>query len=516
MKCVLTVPNVSGNNIRIGLGNNEFLGIQYIAAALEKNNIECDVINAHAYKYSNEEVVSIICDKKYELAGISCPSQKCYIFARDLIRKLRKRNYCGKIILGGFYATICYQEILVDIPEIDCICLGEGELVFPQLVKNIMSGVGIETTEGIAFVDSNDFIKYSYPHRITDLDELAFPVRDINVIGDSDDTPEVGMNMCEGRFFRMTVGRGCYGRCSFCSILDFYKECKTRYYRSAANVVDEIETLISKYNVNNFRFNDDIFYESSKKGLEWVHLFCNEIKKRKLKITFAIEMRANDVHKEELQALKEVGLKKMSIGVESGVQRLLDEMRKDYTVTMLKEKIQLIRECGITPSFSFITIVPTMTFEELETNYKFIEELECFAEKNLYNQLNVYTGCGYEEILAKEGLLLPKENFYDRHNYIFKDVRVKHFSVILDNVVSASKKIKSKYLRIWHADEEFYVKYDEYHERRKHLILMVIKRILKDLKCATDEVFDYDNYSMLLMEEYRQQFERLDVDLYEE
>lgn len=511
MKCVLTVPNVSGKNLRIGIGNNEFLGIQYIAAALIKKGFICDLLNAHAYRYSNEEVVCKIMTVGYDIVGVSCPSQKCYVFAKDLIKLLRKKGYKKYIVLGGFYATICYKEILEDLPEVDCISLGEGEVVFPSLVKALSTGESFNSLPGIAFKESNGEIKFSYPERITNLDELPFPVRDVNIIGESDDVSEVGMNMCGGRFFRITVGRGCYGRCSFCSILDFYKNCRTRYYRSAQNVVDELEMLVNKYGVNNFRFNDDIFYESSPNGIRWVHSFCEEVKKRNLKIEFAVELRANDIYKRELLMLKEIGLKKMSIGVESGVQRLLDEMKKDYTVPMLREKLKLMKECGITPAFTFITIVPTMSFEELMTNYMFIESLDCYVEKNLYNQLNIYTGCGYEQILQEKGLLLPKEHFYERHNYLFVDVRVKHFSIIIDRVVEESKKIKTKYMNMWKSDDEFYEKYDLYHEKRKRLIFKIIKHILSDLQGAKEEEFPYERYVKYIIDEYKNDFVGLDV-----
>lgn len=511
MKCLLTVPCLQGKNIRFGFGNNEFLGVQYIAAAMIKNNIDCEIINAHAKQIRNSDLVKIILKGDYNLIGISCPSQKSYIFSKELIKLLRINGYKGHIALGGFYPTMTYDLILNDINELDTIVIGEGELVFPRLVERVFSNEDYFNIKGIAFKNNNK-ITVSHLARTEDLDQYPFPVRDTSIIGD-DDAPECGMNMIEGRFFRILAGRGCYGRCSFCSIIDFYKPRK-KIYRSAKNVVDEIESLIEKYGVSKFKFNDEIFYDSSNIGLNWVNNFVNELKRRSIKIEFSAEMRANDIRKNEILKLKSVGLHKLSIGVESGVQRILDEMKKDYTVDMLREAIQTIRDCGIEPAFSFITIVPTMTLSELRQNFDFMRELGCYVEKNLSNQLNIYTGCSYEKILMDKGLLLPKDNFYDRHNYIFADKKVEHFSHLIDKAVSGLKKIKEQYSSFMDDESEhqqFYDWYRDYRDNRKKLIIDIVYKIIDDLERVDENTICYDEYITSLFDYYNDRIKELEM-----
>ena len=89
----------------------------------------------------------------------------------------------------------------------------------------------------------------------------------------------------KGKYYNVVAGRGCYGRCSFCSI---YKLGKTHYrvYRSPKNVLDEIQKIINEQKVDHIWFTDEIFYDHSLRGSKWVRDFCNEIKSRNLHFAF--------------------------------------------------------------------------------------------------------------------------------------------------------------------------------------------------------------------------------------
>lgn len=131
--------------------------------------------------------------------------------------------------------------------------------------------------------------------------------------------------------------------------------------------------------------------------------------------------------------LKEIGLTRISIGAESGIQRILDEMKKDVKVETVKNAIEVIQECGIETILGWIAIIPTMSFDELKENYHFLFNSGCYSEANLYNKLNLYKGCSYEEILARQGLIVPgRSESSERHNYTYADPRVDVFAQMVD------------------------------------------------------------------------------------
>jgi len=88
--------------------------------------------------------------------------------------------------------------------------------------------------------------------------------------------------------------------------------------------VDEIESVVAGTGIREFGFVDDDFLGKGPKSKERAAIIAEEIIDRKLGITFSIEIRADEVDQEMLRRLKEAGLTRVLLGIESGVQRQLD------------------------------------------------------------------------------------------------------------------------------------------------------------------------------------------------
>lgn len=387
------IPQMKDGWLKMEYSSREALGVQYICSSLEQNKIPYTLINAHAYHIEDEDVCEEIIKNNFDIIGVTCISQRSYPNVRNFIKTLRDTyHYKGIVFIGGFFATLAYKEILKDLEGyIDFLTRGEGELIIPEIVKELSSGVEIHNIKGIVYLDNNQIFGDETTHYINDLNVLPYPIRDAKLLENVAGEP---------KNFKMLAGRGCYNNCSFCSIIIDGRPRRKRY-RSPENVVGEIEMLLNNYDVTHFRFCDEIFYTNTPYGKNWVDTFVNLVKAKNLNFTFHIEMRAIDITKEELLKLKEIGLVCVSIGYESGVQRILDEMRKHCTVEDNLRASKILKEIGIDNAISFITLIPTMTFDELKTNYSFLKEIGGYTAHNLYNKLNLYIGCEYENILAK-------------------------------------------------------------------------------------------------------------------
>lgn len=267
---------------------------------------------------------------------------------------------------------------------------------------------------------------------MTDLNDLPFPVRN------AEDLKNV-----DPKFLYIIAGRGCYGKCSFCSSQICFNY-QYKIYRDPKDIVNEIEELVNTFKITYFRFQDDIFFDRSINSKKWVNNFINEIKNRKLNITFRIYLRTNDVDDEIIKKLKGVGLIEVFLGIETGIDRILKEMNKKAIVSDSYKAISILEDNDIDIEIGFITIVPTMSFEELKENYNFLFRIGHYEESNIHNRLNVFTGCEYVEILAKQNLLIPKENFWDRQEYKFIDKRVELFHNNLQKIKEYADKVKKK------------------------------------------------------------------------
>lgn len=464
-------------------GNKEFksrenLGIAYLTSYLLSKNISTKMINAHDKCWNNEEVISnLLNDSEAKVYGISCTSQRLYPYAKDLVKRIRKVYPKSHITMGGIFPSMEFDKILVDIPELDTITVGEGEIPLYELCNAVINNSleEFKTISSLVYRRGKEII-YNPVENVRNYDGRPFPVRE-----------KINFDKYEEKFLRLLGGRGCYGKCSFCSTIkcyDYLQQNKGKVYRDPEDIVSEIKSLIESTGIHSFSFYDDIFYDRSKRGKEWVHKLCDLIKENDLNIDFNIKMRCDDIFEEEIKALKNAGLTTIFLGVESGVQRILDEMNKGITVETNIKAINMLRKYNIKIVYGFMGIVPTMTFAELEENLKFIINMGGYTERNLYNKLNLYSGCEYNDILERKGLLIKQKNFWERNNYRYFDEQVELYSDIVDTLKSKLKdtKVKLNRIKLYSLNEPAYLKHYADIERKyiswwKDCLLLLINEI---------------------------------------
>jgi anaerobic magnesium-protoporphyrin IX monomethyl ester cyclase len=381
----------------------EYLGLEYIAAFLRKHGYSVLMLNCNL-NTTVQQAAEIALKENPKIIGISVPTIPNLPGTFDLVKNLRNCGYSGHICFGGHVATFSCRDILETMQDVDTIVRGEGELTFLKLLQTIESGEPLTKVDGIAFKNGKDVIINPARELIHNIDDLPFPSRDIlaEII---DNNPELARAS-------IAAGRGCYGKCTFCSVRAFYELSagpKIRL-RSPENVVDEIEYLVKRYNISEISFVDDNFIGPGKIGQKRASGIAEEILNRKLNITFTLYCRVNDINEFLFKLLKKAGLVRVFVGIESGVQTVLNRFNKGVTVEQNSEAINLLRRLGIAWDAGFILYDPSTTFEELKENIKFIRKTTLYrypAATLLLNGLTVYPGTPIEQILKDEGRLKP-------------------------------------------------------------------------------------------------------------
>jgi len=122
--------------------------------------------------------------------------------------------------------------------------------------------------------------------------------------------------------------RGCNGNCTFCAVPSIYG---SPVFISPAKAVTQIESLIAHHDIDSFAIEDDNFLFSD----TFVFDFCNEIKKRDISIKFRINARLDDISKEKLKSLKDIGLSKITIGLEHINENILRSFGKSLDLEKL-------------------------------------------------------------------------------------------------------------------------------------------------------------------------------------
>lgn len=380
---------------------SEYLGLEYIAAFLRQHGYKVLMLNCNL-NMTAQKAAEIAIKEKPKIIGISVPTMPNLPGTFELVKNLRTSGYNGHICLGGHFATFSCKDILVTMQEVNTIVRGEGELTFFELLQTIESGEPLTEVKGIAFRKGKEIIINQTRELIKDIDNLPFPSRDMlkEII---DNSPALARAA-------IASGRGCYGKCTFCSVRAFYELStgpKIRL-RSPKNIVAEIEYLTTTFKTPAIFFIDDNFIGPGKVGKRRATEIAEEILKRGLDIKFTLYCRANDIEESLFKLLKRAGLVRVFVGIESGMQTVLDRYNKGTTVEQNVNAINIIKRLGIAWDIGFILYDPDTTFEELKENIRFIRETTLYrypAATLLLNGLTVYPGTPIEQIMKDNGRL---------------------------------------------------------------------------------------------------------------
>jgi len=340
-------------------------------------------------------------------------------YAIDLVARLRREGYSGHITAGGPAATMMESEILNLVPGLDSFIMGEAEETLPELLAALNSS-GSSKPSGEPFTKilglcyrEGDVIRVNGPRPlIEDLDALPFPARDT--------LPHI---LRWGRLPMVISSRGCDGHCIFCCPVAMHAKSPGPKWRprSAGNVVDELEDLQRRYNVDHLDFLDDNFFGHGEVGVRRAWDFIEELRRRDLRIKFSIECRVDNVEEDLFKALRDAGCVEVRLGVESGVQRILDRYGKGTTVEQNREVLLKLKEWGMPVKIGFIPFDPTISFEELMQNGEFLRSVGNPEAFN-YNKIQAVVGTPLERLFEKEGRLTkPKPWMRD---YKFDDPTV--------------------------------------------------------------------------------------------
>ena len=310
-------------------------GISYIASYLAAHapEVEIKTIDFDVEPFSTERWQQELVPYCPDIVGIS-------ILMLNASNGLKLARLCKQVdpkittVLGGVHASLFPHEFM---ESCDIVVRGEGEETFYEIVQ----GHDLDTIQGISYTLNGKTFDTPPRNRVENLDSLPFPLFSL-----FDIERYVGSGFRVGQ---VLGSRGCPYECTFCASQHFWG--RTIKFRSARNVVDEIELLHKRYRLDRINFQDDTINIPQQRGLE----ICDEIIQRGLhkKIQFFTLMRANKntVSPELFKRMKEANFVEVSRGIESASPRVLKAMKKSLTPEEASRAIKLARKAGV-PSVS--------------------------------------------------------------------------------------------------------------------------------------------------------------------
>ena len=293
----------------------------------------------------------------YLIANIATPTFKSDMTAVQLAKEIVP-NICT-IVKGAPFLTYNTNTIYEN-PFIDYVIIGEAELT----LKDILDGVPDNEILGICYRENFQPVKTEKRPFNENLDALPFPARHLvnNSIYRRPDNGKVQAVI--------KVARGCPFHCFFC-LATPVSGTKVRK-RSPENIVAELKECVEKYNIRNFLFWSDIFNLDR----EWTLELCQKIIESGLKITWSSNTRADTMDDEMAKMMYKSGCRLVSIGVESGSQKMLDNIGKKITLDDIRNTVKILKKNKIKIYNYYVIGLPWETEKTVEETIKFAIELD--------------------------------------------------------------------------------------------------------------------------------------------
>lgn len=430
--CLINPPTIDLSETR---GLCSHLGLGYIAATLRKAGHEVDLFDCPIENITLKQINKKIRDENYKAIGISTYFYNYHNVLR-IVKKIKKLSDDIFVFIGGYLPTLSYERIGKDLHEVDCMVIGEGEITTLELIREIATG-NWRDVRGIAYVDKKtDKVIFTGKRKlVNELDSLPFPVR------------VVQPNVIE---LDVITSRGCYGRCSFCAIGGYNEKCigKIVRRRIPEKVVDEIEYLLKKYNIEWINFADDCFSIASKENSQWFDHFIYLIKQRNIKLKYSCFIRADEIIQsiEKIKEFMNIGLSFIFVGIESLIQNHLDFYNKKITVQQNIKALKILDELEVTYNIGYILFNPITSMDDINKTIEIFEAVN-FNRKNK----NIILPISSSSLTAVDGSQFHKyvkENGIEANNkrgYIIKNEQVELCYQVMKKWSKSYESIISRY-----------------------------------------------------------------------
>jgi radical SAM superfamily enzyme YgiQ (UPF0313 family) len=456
MKVVLINPPITiaeryGADIGDIGGHQAPLGMLFLASFLEKHGVNVHIVDSEFEALNIMDVIARIEKIAPDLVGLTSTTV-AFKNTIKLAEAIKKSRGNVPITIGGCHVTSNPEETL-NYSCFDYGVIGEGEETLLELARAISRKENISAIKGIVYRNRGDHHIIQTPRRpyVSDLDELPLPA--YHLLDDVESYhPPLGCYRYRPVFSMITT-RGCPNRCIFCDNSVFGRKIR---YHSAEYVLKAIQMLLDRYGAKEIAFVDDTFTVNRNRLLRILKL----IKKEKVNFAWTCMARVDTLDYELLKLMKDAGCWQISVGIESGDQKILDLIKKGIRIEQVRRVANWGHSLGISMKGFFMVGHISETKESIATTINFAKSIpltdvvvtiatpmkgsEFYTLANKYGDLRMsdYSSFSYwEPVFVPKGLtgqdLLDAQRtfyrkFYTRFPVMLRQVKkIRRVSILL-------------------------------------------------------------------------------------
>ncbi len=414
------------NPTRVGIDSycTPPLHLLYLKKALNDCGYSACIINVHEIfcktigKYDNlqtglvqkqkieDQAITDILSLEAKVIGIGgvCPSYK---FSERLAVAIKAKKKIP-IIIGGSLG-LPLKELWFKHTEVDYLCEGDGESLIVDFVKNLSNPAKLHQIPGLYWREKITW-KGNSPQLPLNLDYIATPdIRDVDYEFYMA-TLKRWINVTLSREYQLTeanrvwpvvLTRGCVYNCLFCFHFNRKHRCHSIDY-----IIDYLRRLKNEFGIDVVVTWDDLIMANPK----WFMTLCDALAESSLGIKiFSSGGKANLITEEMAKKMARANFFRISYGIESGSQKILDEMQKSATVEDNRRAIEVTTKAGIFVHINIVLGMPGETKMTLRETYNFLIDV---AQRNNLNMNNIscsfatgYPGTQLFDLMESKGLV---------------------------------------------------------------------------------------------------------------
>lgn len=392
---------------------------KYDAQIIDCNQIILDILQNSDDNYDFkgiiiENIKSSIANFKPHYVGISVLFNSNFSHLKYIAPAIKEFYPECVLIVGGGLATNMYSTLLEEIPCIDALCHGEGEIPLKKLLES-------ENEEDITSLSSAWITKKTIKNNlipqgefINDLDDI--PIIDFNYIDikkynnrspaliDTFDDKKSSISKIE---LSIHTSRGCPFNCVFCSNGKIHGK-KIRYM-STKRVKETIKHYIDNYNMNVLLIEDDNFLSKKDRALE----ILKTIKDFNIKVEFPNGVAVYGINDDIVQAFDEAGVEVVPLAIESGSDYVLQKIiQKPLKIEQIPKAVNSLKKFKIRVHAFIVIGFPNEFDEHRKETFDMLLNLG-IDWAYIFIAIPI-AGSRLYEICEKQGYLLNKD--YDNYH----------------------------------------------------------------------------------------------------
>lgn len=399
------------------------------ASYLEKKGFNVKIIDANAENFTPEETLEAITAFNPLLVALivygnqpSASTQNMTIAGK--IANTIKQHQDIPIVMGGLHPSALPVKTLKE-ESIDFVIEGEEPLALEKLLIELKNNKDFSNVAGLHYYENGVIMSNSRDKLINNLNEVM-PIANWDLLPMEkyrahnwhcfDDIDN------RSPYAALYTSLGCPYKCTFCCINAPFGKSTIRY-RDPEVVVNEMELLNKKYNIQNIKIIDEMFVLDEAHYMSIIDLIIQ----KDLKLNIWCYARIDTVKISTLEKMKRAGINWLALGIESASPDVRDNASKKLKVRDIKQIVNSIQNAGINVIGNFIFGLPEDTLGSMQETLQMAKELNC-EFVNFYCAM-AYPGSELYNMALKNNWQLPNIwHGYSQHGYLIQPLPSKYLS----------------------------------------------------------------------------------------